>query len=649
MSAVSVESGKASGGGSGGASGSGEDGMNDLYKVNQVWYRMIPSLSLVSKRTLLVNQPQSTNYVGTNNPIIFNFNTGEFYTAMKTSYFYIQCGFNKQPTYAAIKALISQGNILSLFEEIIFTSASGTEVERQTNKGLHSAFTLRWCNDQIYLDTIGQLQGAPYGPYSKMHDGLTTTPTTQLGTTLGGTIIQSAGTTFGYLGGSDFVTRPRVGPGAQFYDGTRAHNLNVYSTEVDVNGAPVTNGVGYASKDLPEFCVPLNQLLGVFEPYMNCLFPAGLLSGGRLELRWKQTSESIHFVGNLPQLAGGATANAALGTMINEADQNFTVKRCYIVFDAFQLQDNVLKRLNQTAAGPDGLSMLFDTYDHVLTNFAGNGSVECQVSQARSRVVRSWNVVRDNSAVRNPYINSFAAEAAVRRISGLIPSGYVNRNRAQFVGVPNTSAVAITGGLSLAIGTTTDNTGTITNQAVLPYLQTLPDDIYGSANATVGGTHGKPMVNSYQAQLGALFFPQQPITNAKEHYQNALYLWGMGIPDSRVNCSVTLEDFFGGIGNGVNGAPAGIPPFSAAAIVDPTLPAVASTWVEPWGLAVYGALMEKSQALQLSGLPLSNARLLRHKFNFQFSSVSGTRAISTFTQFTRVVKVFLGGRVVVRE
>jgi len=666
MSAVNVESGKAtggtgSGGGGGGNTGGGEDGMNDLYKVNQVWYRMIPSLSLVSKRTLLVNQAQATQYVGTNNPIIFNFNTGEYYTAMKTSYFYIQLGFNSPGTYGATKALISQGNILSLFEEIIFTSASGTEVERQSNKGLNSSFTLRYCNDQVYLDTLGQVQGAPYGPYSKNHDGITSVPVAQYGPNFNvngtGPIVthQTAASVMGILGGSDFMTRPRVGPGAQFYDGTRTHNLNVYSTQAVATGSPrgdaAPNGSGASSKDLPGFLVPMNQLLGVFEPYMNCLFPAGLLSGGRLELRWKKTSESIHFVGAMPIVAGGATSDTTLAALINAADNALTVKNCYIVFDAFQLQDNVLKRLNQTAAGPDGLSMLFDTYDHVLTNFQGTGGVECQVSQARSRVVRSWNVIRDNQAINNPYINSFAAEASVRRMSGLIPAGYANPIKGPLVlETIATSNVYLSGGLALPVVTNTTANGDFSQTATVPFLSPLPDDIYG---ITAGGNSwGKPIVSSYQAQLGALFFPQQPITTTKEHYQNALYVWGMGIPDSRINCSVTLEDFMGGIGNGVNqpaGAPQATPTYTTNPIVDPTIANNGVFWVEPWGLAIFGALMEKSQALQLSGLPLSNARLLRHKFKFDFLSLSGTRAISTFTQFTRVVKVFLGGRVVVRE
>lgn len=658
MSAVNVESGKATGG-AGGAAGNGEDGMNDLYKVNQVWYRMLPTLSLVSKRTLLVNQSQSSQYQSMNNSVIFNISTGEFYTAMNTSYLYLQCGFKNAAAYGTTKALISQGNILSLIEEIIFTSASGTECERQTNKGLHAAIKFRWTHDQIYIDTIGQNQGAPYGPYFRIHDGVTPSPPSHLSTTIGTGygVASQAGAVFPFIGGVDGVNMPISGTPAisQFGHGVTA-NLNVYSTQVDpATGDPAPTGSGYEALDYPDFVVPLDQVLGIFKPYMNCLFPAGLLSGGRLEIRWKQPSEAFQFVGTMEEKK--ATTDADLAAMIAGAAGTFQVKKAYLMFDAFQLQDNVLKRLNQTAAGPDGLSMLFDTYDHVVTNFQGTGACESQVSQARSRVIRSFGVVRDNALINNPYVNSFASEAAARRITGKIGAGVQSTTAL----IPNvilagTTDYGIGGGFTQVVSVADSTDGKTGILGYYPAQPILPDDYYGvnTAGVSPNSSWGQPMVSSFQVQLGALFFPQQPLTTIKEHYENALYMFGMGVPDSTMNCSVTLEDFMGGLGNNLltyTGSPTtSYPQGISGTNTDPTDPDKGwRRWVAPYGLAVYGALMEKSQALQLSGLPISNARLLRLKWYFEYITWSGTRQISTFTEFTRVVKVFLGGRVVVRE
>lgn len=650
MSQVAVESGRATGGGGGSSDGKAEgDGMNELYKVNQIYYRMMPTLSLVSKRTLLVNQAQSPSYVGTGSSVIFNFNTGEYYICPTTSYLYIQCGFRNAPTYGTVKALIAQGNILSIIEEVIFTTASGTEVERQINKGLHHAITNRYEHTQEYLDTIGQIQGSPYGPYFRNHDGVAPVQTT----TLASDVTQSAGANFPVLGGPDGVSLPRSGSAAKAEFGVGCTNLNVYSTQITAGtGVPNPGGDGYTQLDRPGFVVPLDQLLGLFKPYQNCLFPAGALSGGRLEIRFKRAAEAFQFVGSKQETDGAS--DAALATFIAAADAAFTIDRTYLVLDAFQLQDNVLKRLNQTAAGADGLSMLFDTYDHVTTPFAGTGAVEAQVSQARSRVVRSWNVVRDNSLITNPYVNSFASEAAMRRVCAKVGPGVVNSTTANRVPLAIAgSDTKIGGGLTynmvMSVGANYNTVKTASAELFIPFIKqpVLPDDPFI-------GTWGDPTVNSFQTQLGALFFPQQPLTTLVEMYQNALYMFGKGVPDKDNTGSVTYEDFCGAMGYNLNGLQAVtlLPPGIAGANTDPSIGSAAGAqirWVAPYGLAVYGALMEKSQALQLSGLPISNARLLRHKFNFPYLSTSGQRTIHTFTQFTRVLKQYLGGRVVVRE
>ena len=73
-------------------------------------------------------------------------------------------------------------------------------------------------------------------------------------------------------------------------------------------------------------------------------------------------------------------------------------------------------------------------------------------------------------------------------------------------------------------------------------------------------------------------------------------------------------------------------------------------WCNNWGSANFGFLAERSQLLQLTGLPVSNARLLRHRFQVNYLATSGTgRFIDVFTEYTRVAKVYLGGRIVMRE
>ncbi len=639
---ISVESGKSSGASGGGKGGPGaDDGMNDLYKINQIYYKMLPTLSLVAKRTLLVNQAQKNSYTGTNDTIVYNFNTGEYYISAQSSYLYLKMGYRNFTDFANAKALIAQGNAMSLFEEVTFTTASGTEVVRELNKGLHHASTYRWNHTQEYINTIGQVQGAPTGSYSQLHDGVAPVRASV-------SAAFNLASMYPCLGGFDGLTLPRSGPEAIDYWGIGAKNLNVGAFSSVALGTSLPTFGAATNLDYHEFCIPLTQVLGVFKPYMNCLFPAGALAGGRLEMRLKNTLESLQFVGAALEVqTADPTPVNTVNTLIAQANTAFTIAQTYVVFDAFQLQDNVLKRLNQVAASQDGLNLLFDTYDHVITPFAGIGSIECQVSQARSRIIRSFNIVRDTQAITNPYINSLASEGAIRRVCGkvgpgaktptaLIPTAVITGTQYPGPGGGLTFSTILKNSTSAA-----DNTPTLqafdstTTFGFLPEQPILPDDPYASDLS-----YGRPIVSSFQTQLGALFFPQQPVTTAAEHYQNACYMWGKGIPDKEITCSVSYQDFLGGLGAGWN---------NGTASVDPTLASSFQTWCAPYGLAMYGCLAEKSQALQLSGLPIANARSLRHKFTFAYPSPSNNRTICTYTEFTRVMKVFLGGRTVVRE
>ena len=581
-----------------------EGSYSELYKLNQVWYDTPPSLSIVSKRTLIRNQFQRTNYTSPQtDTMVCIFNTGEFYVAPKTSYMVIQLGY-KNSSYANIAALISQGNVMSLFEEPSLLSASGTEINREQNKGVQAAYTYRYKHNQHYLDTIGQMQGGAAGKYSTLYEQQTPYVTDAEGV---GASAGSPGTGAAGTGGTLPTT---IGVGA-----ARPHSGEAYLSTFGV-GAQSINVDRFSSNypNYPTFIVPLDQVLGCFNPYMNVLFPASALAGARLELRMKNPIEALQLVGPVQNTATTSTVAA-----LRDALQSLVVNNVYLVLDSFQLNDSVLKRLNQISSGPDGLEVTFDTWDYTPTSTT-SGQVEAQVSQARSRITRSFCVVRDQAAINNPYINSLAAEPALNRVSSLVGPG-------QSAQVPYTGWQ---GASSVTAGSTIN----------------LPADNGPS------GSYWTPTVTSYQAQLGSLFFPQQPLTSAEEQYWNALYIWGKSMVDKDENCSVTKEDFFGGSGYGLYDTKTGAP-------IDPTVGTLASSkpipplWVGPYGCAIYGFLAERSQILQLSGLPIANSRLLRHKFQFasaipNYNSGQGRR-IDVFTQFTRIMKVFMGGHLVLRE
>jgi len=676
IQAIAAESGKAIGSASK-SSGSSEDGgLNELYKVNQVWYRLPPTLSLVAKRTLLVNNALQLNYPQPfGQTMTFIFNSGEYYVSMPSSYLFIEMGYNSTVrdmvpgnfdgtasagAYNWAKALISQGNAMSMFDEISFTSASGTEICREQNKGLESAFRFRYENCQEYIDTIGQVQGAMKGSYSGNYDGVGPIPDDMtVGTNTGESNLMP-------IGGNEMLVQPRSGP-SHTYMGLDQGSQNV-------------NNISYkVTPKYTQVCIPMDQVCGCFKPYMQTLFPAGALAGGRLELRLKDPTEIFQYIASMiPNTTwdnGTPTTdpvNPYLKELISNKDKTFTINKIYIVMDAFQLQDNVLKRLNNVSAGQDGLSVLFDTYDHSVAMPGGSGSFEAQVQQARSRIVRSYCVVRDSANIQNPFINSLCSEPIVTRVCESCPPGYLNTTPLTPVAATNSTGV---------LGSMIVKTGSTPTYNWMQRTR-LPGNVATTAaeakDAIPIFSVENPIVGSYQAQLGSLFFPQQPLTTPAEYYENALYIWNKSIPDRSETCSVSFEDFKGGMGWGLYDPttrdskgnlspsltypPPTVDPNKSSVVgsgnldamngkaVNPTTNSVFGRWIAPYGCGIYGMLAEKSQALQLSGLPISNARLLRHKFYFNYPPLSqSTRTISTFTQFTRVMKVFLGGRVVIRE
>lgn len=561
-------------------------GQTELFKLNRLHYRVPPGLSLASKRVMTRSNFQQQAYPNiSTKQIVMTINTGEFYVSAPTSYLVLTVGIDKADTDAGIdgnaRALLGQGDILNLIDEVFFQSASGTEVAREQEKGLCNSVIQRAIHSQEYLNTAGELSGWA-----------------------GGTLRDS----FDAKGWSGGAGDTKIAPFLFPLRNTTYKDTTVSSTSATTEdkrfstsygGTTGTCDLAYSNDPAAvnpcgprTFIVPMKHVLSCFAPYMNALFPAGALAGGVLTIRFKNTSESLIASGSYFTNAAKTSAEnqAAASAFLNK----LSILNCYVLWDSFQLNDSVLKRLNEVAAGKEGLSVMFDSWDWAQSQ-TSSLSTEAQVSQARSIVSKSLCVVRDSANIKNPFANSLASEAAISR-----ETGYDNQ-----------------------------------------YLTT--------------GTN-IPIVNTFQSQLGSLYFPQQPLETPEEFIMNACYILCKNYINESETTSLSKDDFYGALGKGMYTGTfpsvAVVPPYSAAYSGDrliytkTNLPA----WCINWGGAIYGFSAERSELLQLTGLPISNARLLRHKFNFsQATKSSSPRTIDVFTNFARVMKMFIGGRIVMRE
>jgi hypothetical protein len=631
---ASVESGK--GMASGAKDADKDAGMTELFKLNQVWYRMPPSLSLVNKRTITKCFFQQTGY----SPPLVNqvascvFNSGEFYISGCTSFLVIRAGIDKSSApnlvpgifkstnlpmqRASVRALLGQGGIMNIIEEVTFLSASGTEVDRQQNKGMQAAHVTRNRNSQDWYNSAAELQGHPGGTFKDCYDGLGFSGHAPNDNSTGG-----AGSTSPWLLP---VRNTKASDSSNAYLKlmnstnsaaltTSAYNLTSYPGGGPTGSVDVSFDSTYDATYNPVvgqakiFFIPMSELLGCFNPYMKALIPAGMLAGGRIEIRFKSMTEALIATGpgfdySLPSNASSsATSISNANTFLNE----FRIYDAYFLLDSFQMNETVLRRLNEVSAGEEGLSMMFDTWDHTQTPVSGL-SFEAQVSQARSRITRSFCVLRDQLIRVAPFANSLASEASINR--------------------PNANSLAYS-----LVPDTTPSTG----------------------------MH-QQCVNSYQGILGSLYFPQQPLVNQEEFVMNSYYTFSRAWCNPEEVSAVSLSEFMGATGRnvfiGTGAAAVAVAPLQLQDSDAPVTPTdvqrvystVTPAWSINWGSATYGFLAERSQLLQLAGLPISNARLLRHRFSVNYTEASGTgRIVDVFTEYTRVMKVYVGGRIVMRE
>lgn len=571
---ASVDSGRAMASAGKGAGGETED--NELYKLNQVFYRAIPSLSTVSKRSLQRANFQLTDYKNlSQQTLTCVFNTGENFINGAQSFLYMQFGIPLPGAFTLaenskgydIHAFFGPGGLLSIIDEVWLTAASGTEICREQNKGLQIAHYLHNTLAPSYIRADGIQGGHPSSNMSDTFSGKGYCRAAGAAATFAGPIRNRAGVYSS--GGADNTA------GGNLVSVTPS--LLTEQGAVDVTYVTADHGTRNAAT-CPLFAIPLNHLLGCFDPYLGVLLPGIMLAGATLNIRIKNLQEPLIITGSGIQYGAGADTDAARQSFAQAVANSAEIKSIYIMFDCYQMNDSVVKKINQISAGQNGLTVMFDTFDWSSTN-APALSVEAQVSQARSRIKMSFCVVRDNSSISNPFIPSLCAEGASTRTIG--PGAYDEN----------------------------------VNQITTP-----------------------PLVSTYQAILGSLYFPQQPIQNLTEMYINQLYMFGKAYRDDKDESAISFQDFCGARGRLIYNAGQALAPTT-----DPG-------WCFPYGMGLYGFTAERSSLLQLTGLTLSNARLLRHRFTFSTATVSGgPRIIDVFTQYTRQAKIFLAGRIVMKE
>ena len=548
----------------------GDSGEGELYRMNQVYYRSIPSLSAVTKRTLNKCNFQLPGYTNLQQQTLTTIlNVGADFINGRQSWLIFQLGIKLPTTYADnpknydVHAFLPQCGAVGIIDEVWLESSTGTEICREQNKGLYMEHYLLNTLPPESIRRNGIQAGMAEENASNLYSGRGYCRAALAEPTYAGPIYNRHGA---YASGGDdatatgdlLVQRPPI--------------LNDQGA-VDITYVTEAKGGRVATTPL-YFAIPLDQLLGCFKPYMDSLLPGIMIAGATLKIRIKNLIEPLTITGSGIQYNATADTDAARLTYARDLANTATIDDIYLLLDSYTMNDSVVRKINEIAATRDGLTLMYDTFDWSSTPVTGL-SVEAQVSQARSRIQCSWCVVRDQAAISNPYVPSLQSEGASNRLIG-------------------------------------------------PYAINQQDQL---------------QVTSFQSILGSMYFPNQVMKTAIEYYVNQLYIFGKIYKDEKDCSCVSYEDFLGASGSEIYNDES-----------TPLAPTSSIDWAFPYGSAVFGFTAERSSLLALTGLTISNARLLRHRITFNDAPVSLTnRIIDVFTIFTRMAKVFSLGRIVVKE
>lgn len=128
--------------------------LSDLIKVNDLKYVLPRGLSTISKRQISSSQFQNQSYAPGATMTCF-VSTGENFVMGKNSYIRMGAYGHMNNGDAPTDAKLESGSILNLFKNCVYTTSSGTEVERNIDVNDYQHCKLQWDYDVDYTLSVG--------------------------------------------------------------------------------------------------------------------------------------------------------------------------------------------------------------------------------------------------------------------------------------------------------------------------------------------------------------------------------------------------------------------------------------------------------------------------------------------------------------
>jgi len=323
--------------------------LSSLLEVNRLDYRLPPSLSIATSRSMKQFRSSKTDHVAGESQVDFQLSSGAAYVDLLNSYLSFDVDISATADDGTVLNLFmpSHAGWLQFIKAYRIIHSSGVELDRQ-NDSVGEWIQIQ--NQYGKSEATRKTKGALY----RLNDANRPVP---LNTEVG------------------------------YYEAARSGIVadpTNYTPTLDVAGGET---LGTAGK-LYHAVVPLGELAGIFD--QDLLAPSFLTAGLRIELQF-HTKE--HFFKKTTAWA------------VNE---KVTIKNPAINLECFTLTDSITRKLSQISAS-SGLEWYWDAVHHMNSVQATN-SVTVQITRALSRANAVIVKTRNDFNMNNRSVDSLASQ-----------------------------------------------------------------------------------------------------------------------------------------------------------------------------------------------------------------------------------------------
>ena len=339
--------------------------ISSLLEVNRLDFRLPPSLSIATSRSMKVYRSQQSSYIAGGQQLQFTLSSGSTYVDFMNSFLKFTVKLPDVIGAAVKPKMPPHCGWANMIQQIRIVHSSGVELDR-INTGVGE-----WLQIMNYYDRSADTRKVVGGLYD-LNDTSRPSP-----------LVNS----------NSALARAKEGLNVP-YDAAAYHGDSM------LTGAGQVMDISFRpeGKEFP-VCIPLSQLLGFFN--VDLLAPSFLSAG--LQIHIDMYSPEHFFVCGTDNRGNYTGANGW-----PSADGDVKIVNPEMHLETFTLTDSIVRKLSQISAS-SGLEWYFDAV-HTMSGGGSEGDYSMQISRALSRANNVIVKTRTKSYIGDTFRDSFGSQ-----------------------------------------------------------------------------------------------------------------------------------------------------------------------------------------------------------------------------------------------